>query len=220
MSLDSPRAAAVAGVASGACQVLAEHPLDSLKIRLQSQLSSFTGVHGGLGMLRHTVQGESAAALFQGLTPRLLTYSAVKLSLFSLYESLLPLCGSPAAAGALAGACNTLVACPQDVLKSRLQIVQVSRASRCPAPVDLAAQLLRAHGPLVFYRGWGALVIRDTVGYALLFSVFHAGRKERNLPPWLVGGCAGLAFYLSTLPIDRNALRLEYVRPARPLLSV
>ena len=56
-------------------------------------------------MLHHTIHHEGASALLQGLTPRLLSYSLVKLSLFSLYERAKPHCGdSAAAAGALAGA--------------------------------------------------------------------------------------------------------------------
>ena len=161
MTSSSSFTPAAAGALSGACQVLAEHPLDSLKVRLQSRLVAFEGVGGPIAMLRHTVHVEGAAALLQGLGPRLLSYSAVKLSLFSLYERSLVLCnGSPAAAGALAGAANTVLSCPQDVLKSRLQVVRALGPDRCPSMVTLARQLVRDHGLLVFYRGWSALVAR------------------------------------------------------------
>ena len=217
MAARSQHAPALAGAASGAAQVLAEHPLDSLKVRLQSRLAAFNSIGGPIAMLRHTVSAEGAAALFQGLSPRLLTYSVVKLSLFSLYERWLPVCGgSPLAAGALAGACNTLVSCPQDVLKSRLQVLRFTEGQRCPSPAALAQQLVRAHGPLVFYRGWGALVVRDTFGYGLLFSVYSSERLRRRLPPWVVGGMSGLAFYLSTLPLDRAKTVLMTQDLARP----
>ena len=160
-------APALAGAASGAAQVLAEHPLDSVKVRprsntrtttdthttvthasiegrpvaavavlptqvrLQTRLAAFTAVGGGpLAMLRHTLRAEGAGALYQGLSPRLLTNGLVKLSLFSLYERWLPLCGgSPMLAGGLAGACNSLLSCPQDVLKSKLQARSSSSSS-------------------------------------------------------------------------------------------
>ena len=93
MAARSQHAPALAGAASGAAQVLAEHPLDSLKVRLQSRLAAFNSIGGPIAMLRHTLSAEGAAALFQGLSPRLLTYSVVKLSLFSLYERWLPVCG-------------------------------------------------------------------------------------------------------------------------------
>ena len=49
-------------------------------------------------------------------------------------------------------------------------------------------------------------VLRDTIGYAGLFSVYTYGTEtERgtHLPVWLWGGLSGLAFYLPTLPLDR-----------------
>ena len=97
----STHAPAVAGAVSGVAQVLAEHPLDSLKVRLQSRLAAFTHVRGGpLPMLQYTMRVEGVTALYQGVSPRLLTYGLVKMSLFTLYERWLPLCGgSPLLAG-------------------------------------------------------------------------------------------------------------------------
>ena len=227
-------APAVAGAVSGAAQVLAEHPLDSLKVRLQSRLAAFTCVGGGpLAMLRHTLRVEGAAALYQGLSPRLLTNSLVKISLFTLYEQWLPLCGgSPLLAGGLAGACNSLVSCPQDLLKSRLQVLRVARLSAAAVqrgmphaphaphtPVALGLQLLRAHGPLVFYRGWGALLVRDTFGYAALFSLYSSEGLRERLPLWLVGGLSGFSFYLLTLPIDRAKTVLMTMRSPPPEMA-
>ena len=41
--------------------------------------------------------------------------------------------------------------------------------------------------------------------YSALFSVFHHGPEYAppGTPTWVIGGCAGVTFYLSTLPIDR-----------------
>lgn len=193
-----------AGAASGASQVLAEHPLDVVKVRLQSRLAPFVGVQGPSQMLAATVQHEGALALFQGVTPRLFTYSFVKLSLFSLYEAIKPHTGGNAvAAGALAGGCNTLVACPQDLLKSQLQVLRVGSAPRWRAILEHTGWLLRVHGWRVLYRGWPSLVLRDTIGYGCLFHVFEAGKQQKTVPPWLASGLAGVAFYLTTMPIDR-----------------
>ena len=149
----STHAPAVAGAVSGVAQVLAEHPLDSLKVRLQSRLAAFTHVRGGpLPMLQYTMRVEGVAALYQGVSPRLLSYGLVKMSLFTLYERWLPLCGgSPLLAGGLAGACNSVVSCPQDVLKSRLQVLRVSRRSatgaHCGVPHAPLGPPLGSHAP-------------------------------------------------------------------------
>ena len=108
-----------------------EHPLDSIKVRQQSGLKVFnsharggggSGAPGTFDVLRSTVREEGVRALFQGISPRLLTYSAVKMSLFALYEGCRPVVGSAAAAGFLAGAINSCVSCPADFIKSQLQV--------------------------------------------------------------------------------------------------
>merc|ERR1712086_670904 len=62
--------------------------------------------------------------------------------------------------------------------------------------------LLNRNGILVLYKGWSPLVVRDSLGFALLFSVFEWS-KSSGLPVWFSGGIGGMSFYLSTLPIDR-----------------
>ena len=43
--------------------------------------------------------------------------------------------------------------------------------------------------------------MRDTLGYAVLFSIYASEDLRERLPMWLVGGLSGLSFYLLTLPI-------------------
>ena len=72
-------------------------------------------------------------------------------------------------------------------------------------PLRLVRQLTERHGSLRWaYVGWRPLVLRDTIGYAGLFSVYTYGTERgTHLPVWLWGGLSGLAFYLPTLPLDR-----------------
>ena len=109
---------AIAGGLSGACQVCAEQPFDTIKTRLQSHTRGFDRFVAPSQLVFHTFRNEGFSAFFLGITPRLATYSAVKFSLFSLYERFLVMSGgSTFIAGACAGAVNSLVSCPQDVLK-------------------------------------------------------------------------------------------------------
>jgi solute carrier family 25 carnitine/acylcarnitine transporter 20/29 len=183
--------AAVAGLASGVAQVLAEHPLDTIKIRLQSRSLSFDVLEGPRAVAAKALSEEGVSALFRGLVPRLLTYAPVKSSLFAQYD----LYGGTPWAGALAGGCNTLLICPVDALKSRVQTRQDTLKW-----TEVMRQMYREGGLGAFYRGWLPLFCRDVPGYFLLFGVYEHGRE---LPQPLVGAAAGVAFYGSTLPIDR-----------------
>ena len=187
-----PKASAAwAGLASGVAQVLAEHPLDTIKIRLQSRALAFDVLEGPRAVASKALSEEGVSALFRGLVPRLLTYAPVKSTLFAQYDFY----GGTPWAGALAGGCNTLLSCPVDALKSRVQTRQDATSWHV-----VMRQMYREGGLTAFYRGWLPLFCRDVPGYFLLFGVYDYGRE---LPQPLVGAAAGVAFYGSTLPIDR-----------------
>jgi solute carrier family 25 carnitine/acylcarnitine transporter 20/29 len=211
-------ATALAGGLSGFSQVCAEQPFDTIKTRLQSR--NFDKMVSPSQLVRHTFKTEGLSAFFLGIAPRLATYSAVKFSLFSLYEHFLGLTnGNTFAAGAIAGGINSIISCPQEVLKAQLQMQIMSRARPIitsdahaaasgrgyRGPMWTITHLLKRHGALIFYRGLAPLALRDTIGYGLLYTTYF-GLKERyhgQIPNWLCGGVSGLFFYLSTLPIDR-----------------
>lgn len=205
----------LAGVISGASQVLAEQPLDTLKTRLQSV--RYDAAAGPLQLARTTLQLEGAGALFRGVVPRLLTYPLVKLSLFSLYEFFYAKTHSTAIAGACAGMLNTAVACPADVIKSLLQVAPLDRG--VVAPVRLTRDLVRAQGLRSLYRGLLPLIARDSLGYALLYTVYFHGTRSAELgalPKWVLGGLAGTAFYAATLPIDRIKVIMQTAPVGQP----
>ena len=158
---------------------------------------------GAISLVQTTYQQEGLRAFFQGLAPRLLTYSCVKFTLFMLYDELYARTESTVIAGGVAGGINTVISCPQDVLKSRLQMQIAASGSGYQGPVKTARNLLGKHGPQVFYRGWQPLVARDTLAYAVLFSIFYKTKESGQVPVWLCGGLSGVGFYMSTLPIDR-----------------
>ena len=207
-----------AGTISGACQVVSEQPLDTIKTRLQS--SRYTQHAGPLQLARATVQAEGAGALLRGVAPRLLTYPFVKLSLFSLYERCFSATGSTAASGAFAGVTNTVISCPADVIKSQLQVERFAGSGGLPTTARrgaaLVVNLVRNHGIAVLYRGLGPLIVRDGCGYSILYTVYFGGQEARRryawsqaVPGWALGGLAGTCFYAATLPIDRIKVMMQ-----------
>ena len=61
-----PKASAAwAGLASGAAQVLAEHPLDTIKIRLQSRALAFDVLEGPRAVASKALSEEGVSALFR-----------------------------------------------------------------------------------------------------------------------------------------------------------
>ena len=142
---------------------MAEHPLDTIKIRMQSQDPVMSNLRSPFTILKHIITEEGSKALFQGLIPRLATYGIVKLSLFTLYEKFLSITSNPALSGSCAGICNTLVSCPPDVIKCRLQMQNRRRLDHTGGlPAHVISQvrhLASTRGLPGLYLGWRALLV-------------------------------------------------------------
>ena len=160
--------AAGAGLASGVAQVLAEHPLDTIKIRLQSRALAFDVLAGPRAVASKALSEEGVSALFRGLVPRLLTYAPVKSTLFAQYDFY----GGTPWAGALAGGCNTLLSCPVDALKSRVQTRQDALSWHV-----VMRQMFVEGGLGAFYRGWLVNAYRALPGAAIGFASYDLLKK-------------------------------------------
>jgi hypothetical protein len=165
---------------------MAEHPLDTLKIRMQSQDPLISHMKSPVMILKHIITEEGAKALFQGLIPRLATYGIVKLSLFTLYEKFLNITNNAASAGSCAGICNTLVSCPPDVIKCRLQMQDRRTLDRTGGfsanAINQVRQLASKRGLPGLYLGWTALLVvapafRAASRYRLTQPPPAAGRR-------------------------------------------
>ncbi|KAG8458752.1 hypothetical protein KFE25_012950 [Diacronema lutheri] len=199
--------AAVAGVLAGVAQVVAEHPLDTLKARMQTLARPDLRAHdGSLSVLRATVAREGGSALFRGIVPRLLTYGAVKGSLFNIYEALrrTPVGErSPALAGALAGLLNCPLSCAPEVVKSQCQVGSHDGVGSGVAFARATMRIVSLRGPRGLFAGLLPLCVRDCVGYCALFCVYEQRRALPHVPMPVLGGLAGCAFYVVALPADR-----------------
>ncbi|KAJ1629212.1 mitochondrial carrier domain-containing protein [Pavlovales sp. CCMP2436] len=197
--------AAIAGLLAGVAQVAAEHPLDTLKVRMQTLARPDLRAldDGAVGVLRATLQREGVAALYLGVYPRLLTYGFVKMSLFSLYERLRRTSLSPAVAGTLAGLANSVVSCAPELVKAQCQVAIAQGSGPRFGFAQTMAKVVAERGARGLLIGLAPLALRDTIGYAFLFSVYEKRHAYPQLPTALVGGLAGCSFYLVSLPADR-----------------
>ena len=71
---------------------------------------------------------------------------------------------------------------------------------------------MHSDGVRVLFRGIAPLMLRDAIGYALLYTVYFEGKRLKALravPSWVLGGLAGTTFYAATLPIDRVKVMMQ-----------
>ena len=209
----------LAGTASGAALVAVGHPLDTLRVRLQTT-STTLGAAAGDILRAHGLRG-----LYRGFAPPLLLTGAVNTVLwgctFSASDALARRgVGTPTSRVVLASIpasfLSSLLVAPMEGLKTRQQT-----GARAPL-AELVRRVLREEGVRGLYRGWSAVLGARLFGGNFYFggNAFFLGRlNDAWLPhgdrPWartrntlLAGGLGGVCFWLPALPFDVVKTRL------------
>lgn len=228
----------LAGGMGGMAGVMAGHPLDTVRIRLQQpRLVASATPTTATGLIKHIVSTEGAMALFKGMATPLATIAfqnAVAFQAYALFSRALsdrtsqePLSYQKVAiAGIAAGTIQTAILTPVDLIKIRLQIATDRRAKKSSlqspqaGPLGLVRNIVRREGIKGLYRGWTATVIRDAPSHAVYFGTYeymrellHPGCRtdsEESLSTMLVsGGLAGSLSWLCCYPLDVVKSRLQ-----------
>ena len=176
----------ISGTAGGMASILAVHPLDTVRTRLQAAPAG--AYRGAWHCARVTVRREGPLALYKGLAWPLAAQGLYKAVMFGVYGAASRALrgGDPArplaahevfAAGGVAGGANALVLAPVELVRNRFQVA----AGR----TTLRAVLREAAAAGGVYRGLGATLLRDVPGVGVLCCLRgHAAAR---------GGAPGLA---------------------------
>jgi solute carrier family 25 carnitine/acylcarnitine transporter 20/29 len=227
----------VAGGVGGIAGVIAGHPLETVRIRLQQpRVLPSAAPTGCISLLRHIVNTEGPLALYKGMTSPLSTIAFQNAVAFQTYAAFSrSLQGSSsvdeplsldrvALAGVGAGTLQTLILTPVDLIKIRLQLLTIRVPSRqpvsAPGPVDVMRDILRRDGVRGLYRGLGITMLRDAPSHAVYFGTYeftrewlHPGcRKNCNeslLTMLHAGGLAGACSWICCYPLDVIKSRLQ-----------
>ncbi|CAM6051715.1 unnamed protein product [Sphagnum compactum] len=189
----------VAGGSGGMAGVMAGHPLDTIRIRLQQpRLPSSSAPASAIALIRHIVATEGPTALFKGMASPLATIAFQNAVSFQTYALLSRALADPseqaqaqrqqplsyervALAGIGAGTIQTLILSPVDLIKIRLQL-QTARRSVTGAsslgPLTLARDIFRKEGIRGLYRGWGITVLRDAPSHGVYFGSYEFIREK------------------------------------------
>jgi solute carrier family 25 carnitine/acylcarnitine transporter 20/29 len=225
----------LAGTSAGVVSVLVCHPLDTIRVRLQTAPAGrFTGVGD---VVRQTIRGEGARALYKGIASPLLAQGLQKATMFfSFGLAKRTLAGDGAGAGqtlplphlflcgSFAGMANSLVASPFELVRNRLQ-VQYHRhisSAQYKGPFDCARQIVAQSGVRSLWLGVGPMMLRDAPGVGAWYCTFEgvrrllvpAGEDPATTPKWKIlvaGAAAGVGFWTCAFPQDtiKNIILFE-----------
>ncbi|KAI8867970.1 mitochondrial carrier [Ramicandelaber brevisporus] len=215
----------VAGSIAGMAQVTVGQPLDVVRVRMQLDSTGTPKFRGAWHCFTYTVRNGGPLELFRGMASPLIGISAVNALLFAAYGRFKALLQQPgnehaelsisriALAGAGAGAINSVLASPVELLKIRRQ-AQYGAAASTVGPVEIARQLISRHGiRRGLFWGFNATVAREIPAYAAWYAAYETVKRQfaarlepgQELPIWqlVVSGSTGGFFYWTcSYPLD------------------
>ncbi|KAF9444528.1 mitochondrial carrier [Macrolepiota fuliginosa MF-IS2] len=213
----------IAGSFGGAAQVLVGQPLDTIKTR--AQIAPKGMFKGPMDILAQTLRKEGFFALYKGMLSPLAGIAGVNSLLFAAYGASKRII-SPypnlslkeiAAAGAMAGAANAILASPVEMFKVRMQ-GQYGAATDKRLRV-VVGDMWREWGfRKGIMRGYWVTVVREIPAYAGFYTAFEFSKRSfakkygKDVPVWALlasGSTGGIAYWLSCYPLDVVKSRIQ-----------
>ncbi|XP_022125839.2 congested-like trachea protein [Pieris rapae] len=224
----------LSGGFGGVCTVLAGHPMDTIKVRLQTMPLPQPGQRalyaGTIDCFQKTVQREGFKGLYKGMSAPLTGVApifAISFFGFGLGKKLIKSDEEQIltrtelfAAGAFSGIFTTSIMAPGERIKCLLQIQQGgSGPQKYSGMLDCARQLYAEGGIKSIYKGSVATILRDVPASGMYFMTYEwvkevlvpedASAKLKMLATVVAGGCAGIANWLVGMPADVLKSRLQ-----------
>ncbi|XP_036380502.1 solute carrier family 25 member 45 [Megalops cyprinoides] len=223
----------VAGWISGAAGLIVGHPVDTVKVRLQTT-SRYKGI---FDCVARTYAYEGIPGFFKGMAFPVLSIAVSNSVVFGSYSNALDyLTQSQYAdrskdksasatavftAGCFSGVAQVLVTAPIDLVKVRLQNQTKGRrgvgGDKYRGPVHCVAIILREEGARGLFRGMWALALRDVPCYGLYFlpyelickALTESGKQPGVFAVLMAGGMAGVVTWAFATPMDVVKARLQ-----------
>ncbi|KAI0918928.1 hypothetical protein AcW1_003553 [Taiwanofungus camphoratus] len=213
----------LAGSVGGAAQVLVGQPLDTIKTR--AQIAPKGMFKGPMDILVQTLRKEGFFALYKGMASPLVGIAAVNSLLFAAYGASKRIVSpfgqislkETAAAGAMAGAANAILASPVEMFKVRMQGQYGSPSDKRLRAV--ASEMWSQWGfRKGIMRGYWVTVAREIPAYAGFYTAYEFTKRNfakiygTQIPVWALltsGATGGIAYWLSCYPLDVVKSRVQ-----------
>nr|CAB3266172.1 mitochondrial carnitine/acylcarnitine carrier protein-like [Phallusia mammillata] len=220
----------IAGGVGGICAVVSGHPLDTIKVRLQTMPAPAPGkaplFTGTWDCFIKTIKYEGVRGLYKGMAAPITGVSPIfALSFFGFGvgkdivskiktdKSAKLSFGELLLAGGFSGILTTVIMAPGERIKCLLQIQQSSAEKMYNGPVDCAKKLYKEGGIRSIYRGTVLTLCRDIPASGMYFATYEgiknlltpAGEDPSKLSIGKVlfaGGMAGIFNWVVAIPAD------------------
>lgn len=209
-----------AGCVGGCAGVMVGHPLDTIKVHIQTQDFRNPKYTGTWHCFRTILARDSVAGLYRGMSSPMAGVAFVNAIVFGVYGNTQRQLSEPDAlyshfvAGATAGIAQTPICSPMELAKTRLQL-QSSSGLQFSGPVQCLRYIYRNEGFRGVFKGLGVTFLREAPGYGIYFLTYEALTRSNSTAPistfqmLMAGGLAGTSSWIFTYPIDVIKSRLQ-----------
>ncbi|KAL9651280.1 hypothetical protein ABK040_001233 [Willaertia magna] len=222
----------VAGNFGGICGIIAGHPFDTIKVRIQTQPDKYGGrIYNSLYKI---VKNEGARGLYKGLASPLLGVGILNSIIFGVYGNTMRMLDDYRGrnngvvtsdwlyytdvflAGSLAGLANCPICSPLELVKTRLQCQDQGRNELTKrlynGPMDCFIKTWKSHGIRGISKGMTGTIIRDVPSYGAYFAFYEYLKEtygESPLALFVSGGVAGVGCWLLSYWSDVIKSRIQ-----------
>ncbi|CAJ2661254.1 unnamed protein product [Trifolium pratense] len=220
----------VAGGFGGTAGIITSYPFDTLRVMQQQ-----SGNASAIGILKNLLAKDGPTALYRGMAVPLASVGFQNAMIFQSYTIFTRICspsnssnGPPsltnvALGGLGAGALQSILICPVELVKIRMQLqknIDYFSKNKRITPMNLAKSIWKNEGIRGIYRGFGITVLRDAPAHAFYFGTYeylreklHPGCRENCQESvstmFIAGGLAGISSWIFNYPTDVIKTRLQ-----------
>ncbi|KJE89647.1 carnitine/acylcarnitine carrier protein [Capsaspora owczarzaki ATCC 30864] len=225
----------ISGSFAGIAQSLIGHPFDTIKVRLQTQSVTNPLFKGPYDCLQQTIRKEGVRALFKGMSSPLvasIVFNSILFGTFEEFKSRLsnPLTGQLSTANFVlsctaTGALESLLYCPLELVKARLQVhMQASAASSAASaatttatttttatqlgPMGMLREVVQQRGIRGLFIGLNVTMLRECPGNVMYFGAYemfkthYPATRPETERIIMSGGLTGMLYWTFIYPID------------------
>jgi solute carrier family 25 carnitine/acylcarnitine transporter 20/29 len=196
----------LAGSISGFAGVIICHPFDSIRTRLQASKNPSTS-----HVIKSVVQEYGIRGFYKGFIPPFVAQGVYKSVIFTVNNYVYQQSNNSFLSGMIAGAVNSMVVCPVELVRTR-QILAVTSSSSASSVVQVLNDIIKSNGYRGLWSTLGPTVIRDGPGLGFYFISFNYFKLSLSsvIPDYvdtiwtkvIAGMFAGISFWIWALPID------------------
>ncbi|XP_068456792.1 solute carrier family 25 member 15b [Clinocottus analis] len=226
-----------AGAVGGAACVFSGQPLDTAKVKMQTFPNLYRGF---IHCISSTYKQVGLRGLYQGTMPALMANIAENSVLFMSYgfcQQIIRFTAGlhndavlsdvqKACAGSVASIFSSLVLCPTELVKCRLQAMYEMElsgkiAERQNTVWSVVKSIMRNEGPQGFFQGLTTTIAREVPGYFCFFGAYELCRTTFSdylkcekedigvVPIMFSGGFGGACLWLVVYPFDCVKSRIQ-----------